>query len=147
PLPAARFVQGLGRLVRHTGAEDETLRGGFDRVLPRSFEERPADAATPNIGANVEIVQDPERLERDRGERGVELCEARRFAWLRVRQIDHRLVALDALADERPRSGQIRALPVELAVPIEAWHQVVEIVALGTHDANVDHDHTVGFPS
>ena len=116
-------------------------------MLLRSFEERPADAAAPNIGAHVEIVQDPERPERDRRERGVELREAHRFARLRVGQIDHRLVALDAIAEERPRSGQIRALPIELTVPIEEWHEVVEIFALGTHDANVDHDHTVGFSS
>jgi len=123
------------------------LAPGLDRVLPRSLEERSANATAPNIGANVEIVQDPERLERDRGERRVKLREARRFAWLRVRQIDHRLVALNAIVEERTRRGQIRALPIELTVPIEERHEIVEIFAPGPRDPKFDHDHTVGFSS
>ncbi len=140
PQPAARFIQGLRGLVRDPGAENKALRPRLDRVLPCSLEQRPADAAASNIRADEQIIQDPERLERYRRERWIELGEPRRLSWTCVRQIDHGFVAFDPVAKKRARGREVRTLSVKLTVPVEKRNEVAEILGGDADDPSACHD-------
>jgi hypothetical protein len=120
------------------------------RIRPLAAESTPCCLAlsrsarpTPprRTSLRTKVVQDPQRLQRDRGERRVELGEASRPVRIRVRHIDHGLVPIDAIAKESPRGGEVGALPVELTVPIEERSEDVEVLVTRAHDRDVRGSH------
>src|SRR5207247_383666 len=130
-LPAAGFVQGLCRSIRDAGVQREAFRTGLAGVLSRAFEQRSSDATATHSGADEEVVQDPKAHHRDRREGWIQLGEPRGFRRLGVCKKDHRLVALDPLAQELARRRRIRARAVEETVRIEQRDEVIELTAPG----------------
>jgi hypothetical protein len=112
---AVPVVDGLGAGVRVLGGELDGHATGLARQLGRGLEQLVDDPAAACRSIDVEVVEDPDRRQRGRGERRVHLHESDGPSVVAGEQ-QHRLTALEALGEERRRRPDVVRPTVELPV-------------------------------
>src|SRR3989338_934061 len=136
-LEADGFVEFMGDLVVDAGGHAQTHGVGLLGHLLGGLDQAVGHQLAACILANVDVVENPHALERQRGEARIELAEAKNLLFIIGHgQVDHRFLAADALFQKFTRGVGVGQLAKVFAVIDEQWRELIQMLQGRLDDAH-----------